>query len=80
MSCNAKEPVRQETMMSPTDFADVGSNITALIHGVMQINLRAMLEYSRAKSPEDLVALQHRFAYEYLAALQQGVMTLVTTL
>jgi hypothetical protein len=81
MSHNAKEPVRQETMMSPMDFADVGSKMAALIHGVMQTNLRTILEYSlRAESPQALVALQHRFAREYLAALQQGVMTLVSTL
>jgi hypothetical protein len=80
MSHNAKEPVRQETMMLPMDFADVGSNMAALFHGVMQTTLRTILEYSRAESPQALVALQHRFAREYLAALQQGVMTLVSTL
>jgi hypothetical protein len=43
MSHNAKEPVRQETMMSPMDFADVGSKMAALIHGVMQTNLRTII-------------------------------------
>jgi adenine-specific DNA methylase len=80
MSHNAKESVRQGTMMSPLDFTDVGSDMTALILGVMQTNLRTMLEYSRVESPQALADLQRRFAREYLAALQQGVMTLVSAL
>jgi hypothetical protein len=78
MSPTGTEPVQQETMMSPMDVTDVGSNMTALIHGVMQTNLRAMLEISRAENPQALADLQRRFAREYMTALQHGIMTLVS--
>jgi hypothetical protein len=65
-------------MMSPVDFTDMDSSMTALIHGVMQTNLRAMLELSRADNPQAFADLQRRFAREYMAALQHGIMTLVS--
>jgi hypothetical protein len=78
MSHTGDEPVAGETMMSPMDFTEMGSNMTALIHGVMQTNLRAMLEFSRADNPQAFADLQRRFAREYMAALQHGIMTLVS--
>jgi hypothetical protein len=80
MSHNGNEPFQQETMMSPMDFTDMGSNMTALVHGVMQTNLRAMLELSRVENPQAFVDLQRRFAREYMAALQHGIVTLVSAL
>ena len=80
MSHNGKEPIRQETMMSPMDLTDMGSNMTALVHGVMKTNLRAMLELSRVENPQAFVDLQRRFAREYMAALQHGIVTLVSAL
>jgi hypothetical protein len=78
MSHTGKEPVQQETLMSPMDFTDMGSNMAALIQGVMQTNLRAMLEFSRAENPQAVADLQRRFAREYMAALQHGIMTFVS--
>jgi hypothetical protein len=80
MNHDEKPPFQQESTMSPMDFTDLGSNMTALIHGVMQTNLRTMLEYSRVENPQAFVDLQCRFAREYLAALQHGIMTLVSAL
>ena len=80
MTHTGKEPFQQETVMSPMDFTDLGSNMTALIHGVMQTNLRAMLEFSRVENPQAFVDLQRRFAREYMAALQHGIVTLVSAL
>ena len=80
MSHTGNEPFQQETMMSPMDFTDMGSNMTALVHGVMQTNLRAMLEFSRVENPQAFVDLQRRFAREYMAALQHGIVTLVSAL
>jgi hypothetical protein len=80
MSHNGKESFQQEPMMSPMEFTDLGSNMTALIYGVVQTNLRTMLEFSRVEDPQAFADLQRRFAREYLAALQHGVMTLVNAL
>jgi hypothetical protein len=80
MSHNEAEPVRQETIMSPMEFTDMGSDMTALVYGVMKINLRAMLEFSRVENPQALVDLQRRFAREYITALHQGIVTLVSAL
>jgi hypothetical protein len=59
---------------------DVGMSIADLIKGVMQANLRAIQELSRVKSPQALAELQHRFAGEYIVALQHGTMTLVNAI
>jgi hypothetical protein len=67
-------------MMSPMNLTDMGSDMTALIHGVVQTNLRTMLELSRVDNPQALVDLQRRFAREYLSALQDGIMTIVSAL
>ena len=80
MSHTGKESFQPEPMMSPMEFTDLGSNMTALIHGVVQTNLRTMLEFSRVEDPQAFADLQRRFAREYLAALQHGVMTLVNAL
>jgi hypothetical protein len=66
--------------MSPMEFIDLGSNMTALIHAVVQTNLRTMLEFSRVEDSQALADLQRRFAREYLAALQHGIMTLLSAL
>jgi hypothetical protein len=78
MNCYANEP--QESMMSSMDFAKMGTSMTALIHGVVQANLRAMQELSRVENPQALAELQRRFAREYVAALQEGMMTLISGL
>jgi hypothetical protein len=75
-----KEPAQQEAMMASMDFADVGMNMAALIQGVVRANLRAMQELSRVKNPQGLAELQHRFAAEYIAALQHGTMNLMNAL
>jgi hypothetical protein len=80
MSHTGKGSFQQEPMMSPMELTDLGSNMTALIHGVVQTNLRTMLEFSRAEDPQAFADLQRRFAREYLAALQHGIMTLVSAL
>jgi hypothetical protein len=80
MNCAGKGPVQQETMMSPMDFTDMGMSMAALIHGVVQTNLRAMQELSRVENPQALAELQRRFAREYIAALQDGTMRLVSAL
>jgi hypothetical protein len=80
MSHNGNEPFQQETMMSPMDFTYMGSDMTALIHGVMKTNLRAMLEFSRVEDSQGFVELQRRFAGEYIAALQHGIATLMSAL
>jgi hypothetical protein len=72
------QPVPHEPMMLPTDFAKVGGNMTALIQGVMEANLRAMQELTRAQTPQAFAEVQRRFAREYVAALQDGVMTLIS--
>jgi hypothetical protein len=72
MNCYENGPSQPEPMMSPMDFARMGSSMTALIHGVMRVNLRAMQELSRVESPEGLMELQRRFAREYVTALQHG--------
>jgi hypothetical protein len=77
MSHTGKGSFQQEPMMSPMEFTDLGSNMTALI---VQTNLRTMLEFSRVEDPQAFADLQRRFAREYLAALQHGVMTLVSAL
>ena len=80
MSHTGKEFFQLEPMMSPMEFTDLGSNMTVLIHGVVQTNLRTMLEFSRVQDPQALADLQRQFAREYLAALQHGVMMLVSAL
>jgi hypothetical protein len=52
MSHNGNEFFQLETMMSPADFTDMCSKMTAIIHGVMQTNLRGMLEFSRIDNPQ----------------------------
>jgi hypothetical protein len=66
--------------MASMDFADVGMSIADLVQGVMQVNLQAIQELSRVKSPPALAELQRRFAGEYIAVLQHGSMTLVNAL
>jgi hypothetical protein len=80
MSHNEKEPFEREPMMSPADFTDMGSNMPALIHGVMKTNLRAMLEFSRVNNPQAFADLQRQFAREYMVTLQHCVVTLVSAL
>jgi hypothetical protein len=80
MSDSGTKPFQQHLMMSPTDFTEMGSDMTALIHGVIQTNLRTILEYTSVETPQALLDLQHRFAREYLAALQHGITMLVSAL
>ena len=39
-----------------------------------------MLEFSRVENSQAFVDLQHRFAREYLAALQHGIIALMSAL
>jgi hypothetical protein len=80
MNCYENGPSQPEPMMSPMDFSDMGRGMTALIHSVMRVNLRAMQELSRVENPQSLMELQWQFAREYVAALQEGVMTLISSL
>jgi hypothetical protein len=80
MHLTENEPAQQESSMASMDFPALGMNMTALVRGVVQANLRAMQELSRAKSPQALVELQRRFAVEYVAALQHGTMSLMNAL
>jgi hypothetical protein len=80
MNCYENGPSQPEPMMSPMDFPDMGSSMTALIHGVMRVNLRAIQELSRVENPQSLMELQWQFAREYVAALQHGTMMLVSAL
>jgi hypothetical protein len=57
MSHTGKESFQPEPMMSPMEFTDLGSNMTALIHGVVQTNLRTMLEFSRVQRSSSLCGL-----------------------
>jgi hypothetical protein len=70
MNCYENGPSQPEPMMSPMDFTEMGGSMTALIHGVMQTNLRAMQELSRVETPQAFAELQRRFAREYVAALR----------
>ena len=67
-------------MMSPLDFTDMGRSITTLIDGVVQTNLRAAQGLLRVDNPEAFVELQQRFVREYMAALMQGTMALVSAM
>jgi hypothetical protein len=66
--------------MSPLDFTDMGRSITTLIDGVVQTNLRAAQELLRVDNPEAFMELQQRFVREYMAALMQGTMALVSAM
>lgn len=74
------EPVQQERKMPRMDFAEIGMDMPALIRTVVQANLRAIQEFSQAKTPYALAELQRRYAAEYIAALHYGTMSVVSAL
>jgi hypothetical protein len=78
MNCYVAQPVPHEPMMLPTDFAKVGGNMTALIQGVMEANLRAMQELTRAQTPQAFAEVQRRSPANTWRPCRMGVMTLIS--
>jgi hypothetical protein len=70
----------QNASIHGVQLVATGRSTAALIEAVVQTNVRAMQELLRAENPKAMLALQQRFACDYIAVLMRGTMALVAAI